>query len=157
MGYQNASQQEKAMQFRYSPKFRENINGLIYKSIEAELEISECFKLYENSFLQDEPIAKNFLDMKTQTTANLKSRFEKHKKALKDGVSLMVVDPQAGNRVVGIRISSVVERDDPKTSADLSTFSYFTQLLSHFLGQVGSPKEVFELYPDITRIYNMVL
>ena len=48
--------------------------------------------------------------MKTQTAANLKSRFEKHKKALKDGVSLMVVDPQAGNRVVGIRISSVVER-----------------------------------------------
>merc|ERR1712042_67963 len=100
-----------AMQFRYSPKLRDNRNGLIYKSIETEFEISECFNLYKNSFLQDEPIAKNFLDKKTQTAAD-SNYFENEDfhKPLKDGVSLMVVDPEAGNRVVGIRISSVLER-----------------------------------------------
>ena len=62
-------------------------------------------------FFKDEPIARNFRDINAQFQEELE--FFDHELffgPISDGVSLIVVDPQAGNKVVGMRISQLVER-----------------------------------------------
>ena len=107
---------------------REVINGLVYKSIQTELEVSQCYQLYQKSFMKgdilgsswsvwfanfitDEPITRNFRDKEAQTAEEIKFfDNELFYGPVSDGVSLIVVDPEAGNRVVGMRISAVVDR-----------------------------------------------
>lgn len=146
------------MQFRHNLQFREVINGLVYKSIETELEISQCYQLYQNSFMKDEPITRNFRDKNAQTKAEIQwFDTELFFGPISDGVSLIVVDPNAGNRVIGMRISALVDRVEPEEPADLSAFSYYTQLLFHCFDQLGCPQTMLDIHTDISRIYYMIM
>ena len=61
--------------------------------------------------IPDEPITRNFREKKKQTAEEIKF-FDRELfyGPIHDGVSLIVVDPEAGNKVVGMRISAVVDR-----------------------------------------------
>eukprot|EP00092_Neocalanus_flemingeri_P011401 GFUD01012284.1.p1 GENE.GFUD01012284.1~~GFUD01012284.1.p1 ORF type:complete len:233 (+),score=62.65 GFUD01012284.1:214-912(+) len=146
------------MKFKHHLQFRETSDGLVYKSIETELEISQCYQLYQKSFLKDEPITRNFRDKKVQTQKELKF-FDDclFYGPVGDGVSLIAVDPEAGNRVVGMRISSVVDRGESDECPDLSSYSLYTQLVFHCFDLVGSPEEMLDTHPTLNRIYYMTM
>ena len=49
------------------------------------------------------------------------------------------------------------QRSEPEEPADLSSFSFYTQLVFHCFDQVGSPQEMLDIYQDINRIYYMIM
>jgi len=149
------------MKFKQNLKFSETINGLVYKSIETELEMSQCYQLYQKSFMKDEPITRNFRDINAQSQEEL-GFFDQELffGPISDGVSLIVVDPEAGNKVVGMRISQLVDRtsnDEVDEAPDLSAYSLYTQLVFHCFDLVGSVQEVMELNPEINKLYYMIM
>ena len=63
------------------------------------------------NFLSDEPITKNFRDESLQSTEE-KTFFDDSYfyDLIKQGVSLIVIDPEENNKVIGMRISGCFER-----------------------------------------------
>ena len=67
------------------------------------------FKIVD--FLSDEPITKNFRDESLQSTEE-KNFFDNSYfyDLIKQGVSLIVIDPEKNNKVIGMRISGCFNR-----------------------------------------------
>jgi len=101
------------MEVENKPKYRQVINGLIYKTVETEKEVEKCFELYQNSFMKDEPITKTFRDESLQSTEE-KTFFDNSYfyDLIKQGVSLIVIDPEENDKVIGMRISGCFDRSD---------------------------------------------
>lgn len=101
------------MEIENKPKYRKVINGLVYKTVETATEVEKCFELYQNSFMKDEPITKNFREESLQSTEE-KTFFDDSYfyDLIKQGVSLIVIDPEENNKVIGMRISGCFERSD---------------------------------------------
>jgi len=106
------------MEIENKPKYRKVINGLVYKTVETVKEVEKCFELYQNSFMKDEPITKNFRDESLQS-AEEKAFFDNSYfyDLIKQGVSLIVIDPQENNKVIGMRISGCFNRSDVMVEA----------------------------------------
>jgi len=102
------------MDFEYVIKYYKEVNGLIYKTIETDSEVSQCHDIFHNSFLKDEPITKNFRDKSKQSEEELAfwdTAF--FYDVIKQGVSLIVVDPtKEGRPVIGMRLSSLEKRKE---------------------------------------------
>jgi len=148
------------MEFNTNISFREEVGGLIYKTIESEIEVAQCYQLYQKSFMKDEPITKNFRDKKEQKKKEIQFfDDELFYGPIKDGVSLIVVDPENGNKVIGMRISALVERNnntttdeaEAETEENLSSFSFYTQFVFHCFGQVGCPEDVLAVHTDLNK------
>jgi len=109
------------MEVENRPKYRKVINGLVYKTVDTDLEVEECFKLYQTSFMKDEPITKNFRDESLQSTEE-KTFFDNayFYDLIKQGVSLIVTDPDVNNKVIGMRISGCFERSDVMGEANFN-------------------------------------
>lgn len=101
------------MEVENKPKYWKVIDGLVYKTVETAKEVEKCFELYQNSFMKDEPITKNFRDESLQSTEE-KAFFDNSYfyDLIKQGVSLIVIDPEEDNKVIGMRISGCFERSD---------------------------------------------
>ena len=164
---------------------RKEIDGLIYKTIECEMEAQQCYRyqpiiingetveseqksstcqqspyrLFQSSFMKDEPITRVFRDKSLQSKEELRFWDEAlYHEPVKDGVSLIVVDPAKGNQVVGMRISETKSRakesndGDGEEEQDLTQFSFYAQLVFHVLDAAGSA-EVFILDWSLCKLY----
>ena len=97
----------------------------------------------ELKYASDEPITRVFRDKSLQSKEELKFWDQAlYHDPIKDGVSLIVVDPNKGNQVIGMRISETKSRNQASTEEeeepDFSKFSFYTQLVFHVLDTVGS-------------------
>ena len=95
----------------------------------------------------DEPITRVFRDKSQQSKEELKFWDQAlYHDPVKDGVSLIVVDPDKGNQVIGMRISETKSRNQTSSGddqePDFSQFSFYTQLVFHVLDKAGTA-EVF--------------
>ena len=71
---------------------------------------------------------------------------------VKDGVSVIAIDPEAGNKVIGMRISSVVERQenkDDESEDDISGYSLWLKLVLHCFNLIGTPKSFMDEHPQV--------
>ena len=138
---------------------RESINGIDYKLIETKEELIQCYNLYKNSFMKDEPIARNFKVDDLQGEDELKFLDNKDfYEPIKDGVSLIAVDPESRNKVVGMNISQISKRNESDLEGtNLSKYSFFTWFLFYCLDLVGSPQDILKLSPDMNTIYYILL
>ena len=78
---------------------------------------------------------------------------------LKDGTSLMVIDPSSNNKVVGLRLAFTVTRDqvEPKLGYEKyrKEFDFAWSVIWDITDQTTHPSNIFEKYPDVTKIYDM--
>ena len=86
---------------------KEMIDGLIY-TVVTEKYFEPVQNLFWDFFMKDEPIHKSFggYPERIKQIEDLVTGF------LNDGVSLMVIDPSKNNKVVGIRISYTLTKDE---------------------------------------------
>jgi len=99
------------MDVQNKPKYRKEVDGLIYKTVETKSEVEKCFDLYQNSFLKDEPITKTFR-IESEQSKEEKVFFDKvyFYDMINQGVSLIVIDPAADGKIIGMRISGICNR-----------------------------------------------
>jgi len=157
--------------------FNKEVDGLIYKIIETEEEIKQCFELYQNSFLKDEPITKTFRDRSLQSQAEI-TFFDRalFHDPVRFGVSLIVVDPQKDNAVIGMRISKTADRikkhslrvkrlsyyqrasmDQGHDESLFANYSFYTRFVMECFDQLGTTEDLFEVFPDYYKIYYMLM
>ena len=78
---------------------------------------------------------------------------------LKDGTSLMVLDPAANNKVVGLRLAFTVTRDQVEPKLGYKKYkqdwNFEWSVIWDVTDKTTHPSNIFEKYPEITKIYDM--
>lgn len=134
--------------------YSETIDGLEY-TIVTEDYFKPVLDLFFDVFVKDEPIQKS-----------IGTYPRRHQKVqdmvldiLKDGTSLMVIDPANNNKVVGLRLAFTVTRDqvEPKLGYEKyrKEHDFAWAVIWDVTDQTTHPSNIFEKYPEVTKIYDM--
>jgi len=139
---------------KHNIQHNEVINGILYKNLTEEYRLA-IIDFYFDVFLKDEPTTVAAGGYTTRDP-NIIKQIED---IIDDGLSVIALDPDKDNKLIGMMISHAVDKDqvDPRSSHEenLKTFPPLHASIMTLFDEIMYPGDIFERNPQDKKYHDM--